>query len=253
MTAYWRSFRSELIKLKRQPLVWIHLLVPLAGIAIFLGYYSYTSFPAVSKISAYIQVLAIAFPTLIGIVCSVAAEQEASAGQYQQLLALSNRFAALAAKLTLLLLLGYCSSVLAAAGFGTGFTYILKQQSAWGPGFYIETASLLFGSCLFLYILHLFISLRFGKGASIGLGIVESLVGALLLTGLGDYIWIYIPSAWPIRFLSIWMQYDLTSLDTLPSGLLLGPGILWCAGATVIGMILLGYWFVRWEGTQSVE
>lgn len=241
MMAYWRSFRSELIKLKRQPLVWIHLLVPLAGIAIFLGYYSYTTFPAISKISAYMQVLAIAFPTMIGIVCSVAADQEASAGQYQQLLASSKRLTSLAAKLTMLLLLGYCSSLLAAAGFGTGFRYILKQQSTWSLGPYVEAASLLFGSCLFLYILHLFISLRFGKGASIGLGIVESLVGALLLTGLGDYIWIYIPSAWPVRFLTIWMQYDLTSLDMMPADLLLWPGILWCTGATVIGMIILGY------------
>ncbi|GIO44111.1 lantibiotic immunity ABC transporter MutG family permease subunit [Paenibacillus apis] len=253
MTTYWRSFYSELIKLKRQPLIWVHLFVPLAGIAIFLGYYGYTPFSPASKISAYMQVLAIAFPTMIGIVCSVAADQEASAGNYQQLLVSPNRLASLAAKLTLLLLLGYCSSLLAAAGFGAGFMYILKQQTIFDPVFYVEAASLLFGSCLFLYFLHLFISLRFGKGASIGLGIVESLVGALLLTGLGDHIWIYFPSAWPIRMLTIWMQYGIASGDMLPAELLLWPGILWCTGATVISMIVLGYWYGRWEGTQSVE
>ena len=38
-------------------------------------------------------------------------------------------------------------------------------------------------------MLHLFVSFQFGKGASIGLGIVEALLVALLLTGLGDRIW----------------------------------------------------------------
>ncbi|GIO35417.1 lantibiotic ABC transporter permease [Paenibacillus antibioticophila] len=252
MMTYWRSFYSELIKLKRQPLVWVHLLVPLAGIAIFLGYYGYTPFSPESKLSAYMQVLAIAFPTMIGIVCGIAADQEASAGQYQQLLVSPNRLASLAAKLTLLLLLGYCSSLLAAGGFGVGFNYLLKQSIV-GLGFYAQAASVLFGSCLFLYFLHLFISLRLGKGASIGLGIVESLIGALLLTGLGDRIWIYFPSAWPIRILTIWMQYGIEGRGTIPAELLLWPGILWCTGATAISMIILGYWYGRWEGAQSVE
>lgn len=252
MIAYWRSFCAELIKLKRQPLVWVHLLVPLAGIAIFLGYYSYTPFAPASKIEAYIQVLATVYPTLIGVVCGIAADQEASAGQYQQLLVQPNRLASLAAKLTLLLLLGYGSCLLATGGFGAGFIYLLKQSNA-GLGFYAQAASLLFESCLFLYFLHLFISLRFGKGASIGLGIMESLISALLLTGLGDRIWIYFPSAWPIRILTIWMQYGTVSTAGVPAELLLWPGILICIGAVVIGMILLGYWYTRWEGTQSVE
>ncbi|MGG1611674.1 lantibiotic immunity ABC transporter MutG family permease subunit [Paenibacillus sp. FSL K6-2441] len=254
MSCYFRCLRSELIKLQRQPTLWVHLLVPLAGIVIFLGYYAYTPFTPASKVSAYLQVLAVSFPTIIGIVCAIAADQEAAAGNYQQLLTLPNRLIALAGKLTVLLLLGFGSTVLASVGFGVGFLYLLSQ-SPYGLGFYLEAACLLFGSSLFLYALHLYVSLRFGKGASIGLGILESLVSALLLTGLGEDNWIYIPCAWAARFVSLWMQFGYANAASLPipADSLLEPGILACVTGTLAIMVLLGVWFRRWEGTKSLE
>lgn len=254
MSAYLRSLRSELIKLKRQPTLWVHLLVPLAGIGIFLAYYAFTPYSPSSKVSGYMQVIATSYPMMIGIVCAIAADQEATAGQYQQLLTLPNRLIALAGKLTMLFLLGLGSAILASMGFGVGFLYLLAQ-SPYGLAFYLEAASLLFGSCLFLYALHLFVSLRFGKGASIGLGVLESLVAALLLTGLGDQSWIYIPCAWAVRFVSIWMQYGDTHSASIPipADSLLQPGILYCTTGTIVIMVLLGMWFRRWEGTKSLE
>ncbi|MGG6313664.1 lantibiotic immunity ABC transporter MutG family permease subunit [Paenibacillus macerans] len=252
MLAYSRSLRSELIKLRRQPMLWVHLLVPLAGMGIFLGYYAYTPFLPASKVSGYLQVLAVAFPTLIGMVCAIAADQEADAGRYQQLLALPSRLVPLASKLTLLLLLGFGSTLLASVGFGAGFLYLLNQ-SLYSLGFYVKAAGILFGSCIFLYALHLYVSLRFGKGASIGLGILGSLTAALLLTGLGDRNWIYIPYAWAARFVTLWMEYGSTGDGAIPAEPLARPGILFCISGTVAIMVLLGGWFRRWEGTKSLE
>ena len=42
----------------------------------------------------------------------------------------------------------------------------------------------------------------FGKGASIGIGIIGSLISALMLTGLGDGIWQVIPWAYSMRLSS---------------------------------------------------
>lgn len=252
MVAYYRSLKSDLMKLRRQPLLLIHLLVPLAGLGIFLAYFAYTPYTPVSKVSGYLQVIAIAFPTMIGIVCAIAADQEASAGNYQQMLDQPSRLIPIGSKLTLLLVLGFGSALLAVVGFGAGFLYGL-DQSPYKLAFYVKAACILFGSSVFLYALHVYISLRFGKGASIGLGIIESLVAALLLTGLGDQNWIYIPSAWAARFITSWMQIELSGGVPYPSELLIQPGILCCIGGTAAIMILLGGWFKRWEGRTSLE
>jgi ABC-2 type transport system permease protein len=108
---------------------------------------------------------------------------------------------------------------------------------------------------MFLYALHLYVGLRFGKGASIGLGILESLVSTLLLTGLGEDNWIYIPCAWAARFVSLWMQFGYANAASLPipADSLLEPGILACVTGTLAIMVLLGVWFRRWEGTKSLE
>lgn len=250
MTSFFNSLMSELIKLRRQPMLLVHLFTPLAVIGIFLAYYAYVPFSSFSKVEGYFQVIALAFPTMIGIVCTIAAEQEAAAGQYQQLLTQPSRLTPLASKLILLLLLGFCSTLLATLGFGAGFLYMLNQ-SPYSLGFYMKAACIIFGSCIFLYALHFFISLRFGKGASIVLGILESLTASLLLTGLGDYNWIYIPCAWGARMITIWIQYEASS--GIPAALLLRPGVLYCIVGTAAIMVLLGSWFRRWEGKKSFD
>lgn len=251
MSSCLRSILAETIKLRRQPLPLIHLLVPSAGAGIFLAFYAFTPYSPVSKALAYMQVLAAAYPVMIGIVCAIAADQEAAAGQYQQLLTQPSRLVPLAGKLTLLLGLGFGSSVLASVGFGSGFLYWLRQ-SPFELGFYLKAACILFASTVILYALHLYVGLRFGRGASIGLGVMESLLAALLLTGLGDRIWIYVPSAWAPRFITLWMQAGISE-HPLPAELLFKQGILLSIAGTLLSMLLLGWWFCRWEGRLSHE
>ncbi len=58
-----------------------------------------------------------------------------------------------------------------------------------------------------IYLIHLFVGMSFGKGASMGLGIAGSLIAALMITGLGDATWKYIPWAWGVRAMDYTLPY----------------------------------------------
>ncbi|MNM32896.1 ABC-2 family transporter protein [compost metagenome] len=242
--------RADMLKTRRTPFLLIHLLAPLIGAGMFLAYYSYSPWSSTDKVLAYLQALGCALPTLIGLVCSMAAEQEAAAGHFQGMLTTpGNKIKAYASKLLMLLLFGFGAVLLASALFGLGFRGLLHQDRL-GMLFYLTGAVILFGSSLPLYLLHGFTSLRFGRGASIGLGIVGSLIAALLLTGLGDGIWPYIPFGWSARFASLWTVCSSGSAaSTALSGLDAGI-MVWTLG-TALASILSCAWFTRWEGRST--
>ncbi|HEY5585995.1 MAG TPA: lantibiotic immunity ABC transporter MutG family permease subunit [Ruminiclostridium sp.] len=252
MTKFFRFLQSDALKIKRQPILLIHLLVPLVGMTLFLGYYSFSPQAPISKVGGFLQVLAVTFPTLIGIVCSMTEEQESLAGNFQQMLTASVKLFPFFSKLLLLLLLGFGAVLLSIGGFGSGFLYIL-HGSPYDFGFYLFAACILFGSNIFLYILHFIVSLRFGNSMSIGIGIVESLLSALLLTGLGNGIWQFIPCAWAARFITIFTQY-MTGTGSLSMSILeLHSGIWFCLGETMSIIIFAYMWFLHWEGRKSEE
>lgn len=135
-------FKADLLKTRRTPFLLLHLLAPLIAVSVFLAYYSYSPWSADDKVLAYLQVLGCALPTLIALVCSMAAEQEALAGRFQGMLALpARRTKVYASKLLLLLLYGLGAILLAAVLFGAGFRYVLGQD---GPGMAFTGAAPLF-------------------------------------------------------------------------------------------------------------
>ena len=120
-----KLLKADIIKLKSTQMIWIHLYIPILGLIIFLSYYSYAPWSAYSKVSAYLQVLCMAFPILIGIITSMVANQEYMAGNYKNLLASSEKkYLSFISKLIILLLLGGFSTILAVIGFYLGFSFI---------------------------------------------------------------------------------------------------------------------------------
>ncbi|SEU09577.1 lantibiotic immunity ABC transporter MutG family permease subunit [Paenibacillus sp. NFR01] len=243
-------FRADLLKTRRTPFLLLHLLAPLIAATVFLAYYAYSPWSATDKVQAYLQVLGCALPTLIALVCSMSAEQEALAGHFQGLLALpAQRIKVYASKLLLLLIYGLGAILLAVLLFGIGFREVLGQDGL-GMAFYWSGAGILFGSSTFLYLLHSFVSLRFGRGPSIGTGIVGSLIAALLLTGLGERLWVYVPFAWGARLISIWTVHAAgTPLPLTVSQA--NTGITVCILATLTAAVLSCLWFRRWEGRSA--
>ena len=88
MRGIWKLLKSEAIRLKHTPLLWVHLIVPLLGAAVFLGYYSFSGWGSAAKVQAYLQVVSCSWPFLCGIICALAEEMEAEGG-WQNFLILS--------------------------------------------------------------------------------------------------------------------------------------------------------------------
>lgn len=241
-----RCICSDFYKFRHTSMLLIHLLLPLGAAAAFLFYYAVSPWKPDVKISAFFELIGISFPLVISLVCSKAIEQEGQAGSFQNMLCgTKSRSAVWLSKLIVMLLSGSCSVVLAIGTFGAGFKVA-------PPSTYMKVAVLLIVGSVFLYILHLVVSLRYGRGASIGLGIVESLISALALTGLGDRIWYYIPCTWSARFSDNIVYSWLYPAKTLGS-LEMQRGLLLAVPATIIAMILALLWFRNWEGRKTCD
>ncbi len=250
MVSLYGLLRADLLKTRRTPFLLLHLLAPLIASGIFLAYYSYSPWSTTDKVQAYLQTLGCAFPTLIALVCSMTAEQEALAGHFQGLLALpAQRIKVYLSKLLMLLIYSLGAVLLAVIPFGLGFREVLGESSL-GLDFYWKSAAILFGSNVFLYLLFSCVSLRFGRGPSIGIGIVGSLVAALLLTGLGEGLWPYVPFAWGVRLVSVWTVHASGTQLTLAVSQA-DSGIIVCILATAVAAVLYGLWFQRWEGRSA--
>ena len=63
--------------------------------------------------------------------------------------------------------------------------YIMGNDSI-EISFYYKETLIVFSSNILLYMIQYLVVFYFGKGASIGIGIIGSLISALMLTGLGD-------------------------------------------------------------------
>ena len=226
-------------------MLWIHVLIPLMTVVLFLVYYSVAPWKQDSKISGYFEFIGISFPLIISLVCSKAIEQEGQAGGFQNMLCVVSRAAVWLSKWIVMLLLGILSIALAIGIFAVGFKTAPTLM-------YLKAAGLLIAGSVFLYILHLFVSLQFGRGASIGLGIVESLISALALTGLGDGKWYYLPCTWSAR-LCDYLVYNWLN-PSKPFGYAeMQKGLVIAIPATIIAFVLSLLWFRNWEGRKTFD
>ena len=246
-----RLLKADIMKLKSTQIIWIHLYIPILGLIIFLSYYSYAPWSAYSKVSAYLQVLCMVFPILIGIITSMVADQEYMAGNYKNLLSsLECKELSFISKLAVFLLLGSVSTILAVIGFYVGFSFI--EDPILPLTMYIAVAGILIGSNIFLYVLHFFLSFRFSKGVSIGVGIVESLISALFITGMGDGRWPFFPSSWDMRFIeSLFIKYQNINNTFKDPDLFLG--IIISIIGTILSLVFMIIWFRSWEGKRAEE
>lgn len=264
MREFFNYIKADFIKTKHLSILIAHIAIPIGTATAFLAYYLYVNWDGYEKVVSYYYVLGAGFPTLIGLFCAMLAEQELSAGSFQNMLSVSRRPVAFFSKLLVLILFGMGAVLLASAMFGVGYFFFLGQQYI-RCSFYIEAAFVVMGSNIFLYVLHLLLALRFNKGVTIGLGIVESLLSALFLTRLGDGIWIFFPAAWTSRFVARLLQsistYDIISTDAAVWAARIAGQFLidWkaaiaiCTVMTAGGISAFGIWACRWDGIYGNE
>lgn len=244
------SVKSDFIKIKRKPILIIHGLLPLLGIIIFLMYFSYTPWKNSSKVFMFLQMTAFSFPLLIGIVSSLIVEQEALSASFYEMLTSHIKLMPFLSKLVVIFLLGFTSMLVLVCGFGLGFSYVLKQ-SPFAFKYYIYAACILFFSSIFIYILHMIISMKFGSTLSIGIGVLESLSSAILATDLGLGRWEFIPCTWPMRFMIGFHKFMVKSHSFLEERQELHLAIFICILATIGIFIFSSLWFLKWEGREN--
>ena len=241
-----RSICSDFYKMKRTPIPWLHVFVPLIGALAFLWYYSATgNDDSLGELTGFIEVLCMVFPLLIGLLCAMTAAQEEQTGNYQMILSgTKSRVTAYMSKVFSLLILSAFAVTLTVATFSAGLHAVSSQL-------YVHIVFAAWGGNMFLYILHLFVGFRFGRGASIGLGVFGTLVSALMMTGLGDSIWHWVPWAWSVRLcanlifrLQNPMAFSATDMQY---------AIMVCLAVTLLSLAVSLVWFQRWEGSKSNE
>lgn len=251
MKQFIRIIKSDVYKMVHSQVLLIHLFVPLFGMAVFLAYYTISPWDEPQKVSAYLQVLAMAFPMLIGIVTVMVSEQESQAASCQMLLSTPcKRYIPHFAKLLVILIFGFLSSVIAVIGFGTGFR--LMGNVGLPLSIYIKLAILLFFGNQTLYILQYIVSFALGKGIGLGLGIVGSLLSALLLTGLGDRVWTFLPWSIAIRFCSMFVESKITNVSFIDlPGII--QGMMFIGLTSVILLLILVLWSTKWDGRKNKD
>ena len=246
-----RVIWSDFLKMKRTPILYIHIILPCVGIIVFSLFAALSDIDTTSKAAGYFQVMGFTFPIIIGTVCAMVCEQEFKAGNgYNLLTSVSSKILNGISKLLILAMLGFISTIVAIFGFGIMLCFILRKD-IFSFGFYFKATNILFASNFALYILHLFFSLRFGKNTSIGFGIVGSLVSALLVSSLGAGLWYFVPYAWGSQFASIWtaISADKSLVSSYQSDIALG--ITFSAALTTIILLVYMLWFSHWEGKKA--
>ncbi len=117
-----------------------------------------------------------------------------------------------------------------------------------GIGFYLKQSLVMFASNIIIYMIQYLIVFYFGKGASIGLGIIGSLISALMITGLGDSIWILVPWSYSIRLCS-YTLLDISNIIFVKQQIL--QSIIIMIIYTCISLALLLSFSKRWEGRKE--
>lgn len=198
MRTWIRAARAELVKMKRTYLYGLHIAVPVAGSLIFLLYYHAAGWGDMEEIAGYIEIIGIALPFAVSLVCAGNVGLE-EGNHFQTFLGSSARkWRAFAVKWMVLWGLGFMTVAAAVFLFTAGFQRGLGKEGV-SIGTYAGAAVVLWLGSVPLYLEHLFLNFVFTKSVSLSVGVAQFLLSALFLTGLGDGRWQFFPCTWSAR------------------------------------------------------
>ncbi len=247
-----KNLYADFLKMKGLPITFAHILIPIITSGLFLIYYPFSNWSENIKIVAFYEAVGAGFPVLIGIFTASVMEQEQNAGEFQNLLTSRKKTVAFLSKAALLLIFSLFSILLTIVIFAFGFRQI-SGGSTVSIMTHMTAAILMWCSSIPLYIWQMLLAFLFGKGPSIGAGIVSGLVSTLMLTDLGMFVWKYIPASWTGRIPYTYLQIALggskaaRSIDEMESVI---PIFFVFA---VISMVYYLFKASHWEGNKISE
>jgi len=190
--------RAELIKMRHTFLYPLHILAAICGSGIFLLYYRGAISSEWSQLSALAEVIGIALPLAVSLVCagSVRLEEE---NHFQVFLSGTIRkHHAFRAKCLVLWLLGALTIAGTVLLFEAG-SYVWLGREIVPVKNRIALVLILCLGSVPLYLEHLFLSLRLSGVISMAVGTAQFILSALFLTGLGNGRWQFFPCTWSAR------------------------------------------------------
>ncbi|SHJ76277.1 ABC-2 type transport system permease protein [Anaerocolumna jejuensis DSM 15929] len=239
-----REFFSNFTKIKRTPIILLHLLLPIVVTTLFLVYYAFAGYHIIPDVRLFFVILQICYPIFVSIVVPILINLDRNINNIQNALGLvESRRSVYLGKLLFLLFLSATSMIIYELCFYVGVNLFL-DISITHFGFYLVIFYIfLFGS-LFLYLLQVTIAFRFGSSISVLLGIAGTILAGYFENAIGDKIWPIIPWEWGVRFLENYFGFTSTPAF---------PGIISLIIITSIVLVLSLLWFNRWEGKVIQE
>lgn len=249
-----RIIKSEFLKMKGTYFYLMHVGFPVLGALLCIFYYRKSTLDTGMMLSNSMMLILLVFPIAISIVTSMVMEEEAKAGNFRVILSsLHGRNMQFAGKAVFLCSMGIGAYLLIVLLLGNGLEILHNTKiltiMEWG---------ILFGAtCLpviCMYFFHMFLAMKFGLGLSIGLGILEFMIEALFMTGLGDGIWSFVPCSMPVRINNILMMIFLdSSFENLKLCTDLRRSLSICM-VYLISMIVFGsFWLRNFSGRNQSE
>lgn len=250
MVTFRNYLKADLYKFSHSKIIISHLIIPVIGIILMIAYFAISSLGELEKISAYMQIISIAFPLIISMVITMVYEQEEEAKGFQYFLSTaSKRYVPHTSKLVLLIIFGMVSTLISIVGFGIIFNILSEQNIS--VIFYIKEAVIIFISNLPIYVIQYLVAFSFGKGAAMGLGVIGTLITALMLTGLGDGIWFILPWGYSIRLSSYFFQYEMMNNCNLAVQSEVNIAIISIILFIITGIVSLIVFSNCWEGKKE--
>lgn len=239
-----REFSSNFIKLKRTPLILLHLLTPIVITFLFLYYYTSAGYRIINDVRVFFIILQICYPIFIGISVSAFTQLEINIKGIQNTLGLvESRISIYLGKLLFMIFLSAINFIIYEICFYIGVNLFLGRN-VFSLNSYIGIFLIFIVSNLVIYSLHLSVAFRFGSTVTVLLGISGTILAGYFQTDIGDKIWPIIPWECGIRFLENYFNFSDSPIIY---------GIISMIILTCIIIVLSILWFNRWEGKITQE
>ncbi len=188
MKYFFKSLKQEEYLFRHTSLIWMHILIPILGIGM-LGLYFFGG-SRENAVLDFMRILSIVYPFVIGIVCAEAISLERESGSFHRVFTFpGNRSVPYFVKLFCLLFAGLVSAAVTAGGFV--FLYSKINGEAIALLDLILGVWVIWLTAIPVYLIQYLVSYRYGNVFGISVGVIGTLIAALMETGLGDGIWMY--------------------------------------------------------------
>lgn len=249
MRAWIRAARAELVKMRHTFLYGLHIAVPVVSSLIFLLYYRAAGWGDREEIAGYIEIIGIALPFAVSLVCAGNVGLE-EGNHFQTFLgSFSRKWRAFAVKWTVLWGLGIMTVAAAVFLFAAGFQWGLGKEGVF-VGTYAGAAAVLCLGSMPLYLEHLFLNLVFTKSVSLSVGVAQAILSALFLTGLGDGRWQFFPCTWSARGSALFLYCMTEKGQETVRRMELGTSLAICLLLMVLLYAIIRIWFHFYEGRK---